>query len=318
MKKITIILAAVFMSLLIFISGCSPKESEYALKVNGNSVPMETYQKKMDAVKAYLEKQGLDFNSEQGKQMLEGVKQDVLEGLISSEIIRQEIESQGWNMDDPAVVEQIENLKTQIKDAGQDYQKWLAEQAMTEEEVIYYMTFTHFLSKDVKVSEEEVRQYFDTYYANYGGQEEQIKARHILLETEDEAKQVITELETTDADFAELAKEKSIEPAAKTNGGDLGYFGRGRMVPEFEEVAFSQEVGVVSEQPVKTDFGYHVILVEDHKPGVKPSFETAKEMVEKDALDYAKNQKVQSYYNELRKAAEIEYAAGINPDTAKG
>ena len=310
-------MAAVLMGLLILVSGCSQQQSDYALKVNGISIPIETYDKKMNAVKAYLEKQGLDFNSDQGKQMLEGVKQDVVEGLISSEILRQEIEKQGWSVDDPAVGEQIKNLKTQIADAGQDYQKWLEEQAMTEEEVISYIAFTYFVSKDVTTTEEEVKNYFDTYYANYGGQEEQVKARHILLETEEEAKGVIAQLKAKDADFAEIAKEKSIEPAAKSSGGDLGYFGRGRMVPEFEEAAFSQEVGTISEQPVKTDFGYHVILVEDHKPGVKPSFETAKEVVEKDALDYAKNQKVQSYYNQLREAAEIEYAEGIKPETEK-
>lgn len=314
MKRITIILAAVLFSVLIALSGCSSKdENGYAVRVNDQDIPMETYQGKLDAVKAYLQQQGLDFESEQGKQTLESVKHDVLEGLISTELIKQEIEKTGWNMDDPAVTQQIEDLKAQIP--NQDYQGWLKEQDMTEEEVLYYFTFTHFVSKDVTVTDEEVKQYFDIYYANYGGQEEQVKARHILLETEEEANSVIEEL-NAGADFAELAKEKSIEGAAESTGGDLGYFSRGRMVPEFEQAAFSQEVNEISAEPVKSQFGYHVILVEDHKPGVKPSFDTAKELVEKDTLEYAKQQKVQSYYSALRQEARVEYAEGIEPNIA--
>ncbi len=313
MKRITI-LAVVLLSVLIALSGCSSKEENgYAVRVNDQDISMETYQEKLDAVKVYLEQQGLDFDSEQGKQTLESVKQDVLEGLISTELIKQEIEKTGWDVDDPAVTQQIEDLKAQIPD--QDFQGWLKEQDMTEEEVKDYFTFTYFVSKDVTVTDEEVKQFFDIYYANYGGQQEQVKARHILLETEEEAYEVIDELEAG-ADFAELAKEKSIEEAAASTGGDLGYFARGRMVPEFEQAAFSQEVNVVSAEPVKSQFGYHVILVEDHKPGVKPSFDTAKDLVEKDALDYTKQQTVQSYYSVMRQEAKVEYGEGIKPDIA--
>ncbi len=315
MKRITIILAAALLSVLIILSGCSSSKEEngYAVRVNDEDIPMETYQGKLDAVKSYLVQQGLDFESEQGKQTLESVKQDVLEGLISTELIKQEIEKTGWDMNDSAVTEQIEGLKAQIP--NQDYQGWLKEQDMTEEEVLYYFTFTHFVSKDVTVTEDEVKQYFDVNYANYGGQEEQVKARHILLETEEQANQVIEELKAG-ADFAELAKEKSIEGAAASTGGDLGYFARGRMVPEFEQAAFNQEVNAISDEPVKSQFGYHVILVEDHKPGVKPSFDTAKELVEKDALEYAKQQKVQSYYSVLRQDAKVEYGEGVKPNIA--
>ena len=315
MKRITIILTAAFLSVLIILSGCSSKEENgYAVKVNDQDIPMKTYQGKLDAVKSYLVQQGLDFDTEQGKQTLESVKQDVLEGLISTELIKQEIAKTGWDMNDPAVTEQIEGLKAQIP--NQDYQAWLKEQDMTEQEVLYYFTFTHFVSKDVTVTDEEVKQYFDVYYANYGGQEEQVKARHILLETEEQANEVIDELKKPGVDFAELAKEKSIEGAAASTGGDLGYFTRGRMVAEFEQAAFSQTVGEVSAEPVKSQFGYHVILVEDYKPGVKPSFDTAKELVEKDALEYAKQQKAQSYYSVLRQDAKVEYGEGIKPNIA--
>lgn len=317
MKRITLILAAFLLIVLITLSGCSPKETEtetdYAVRVNDHYIPMKTYEEKLEAVKLSLQQQGLDFDSEQGKQTLESVKQDVLEGLISTELIKQEIDKTGWDMDDQAVTQQIEDLKAQIP--NQDYQGWLKEQDMTEEKIRYYFTFTHFVSKDVTVSDDEVKQFFDIYYANYGGQQEEVKARHILLETEEEAYEVIDELKAG-ADFAELAKEKSIEDAAASTGGDLGYFARGRMVPEFEQAAFSQEVNAISAKPVKSKFGYHVILVEDYKPSVKPSFDTAKDLVEKDALEYVKNQKIQSYYSLMRQNADVEYAEGIKPNIA--
>lgn len=310
MKRVTIILAAVVLCTLIALSGCSKKGNDYAVRVNDHNIPMKTYEEKLNAVSSYLQKQGLDLSSEQGKQALESVKEDVLDGLVSTEIIRQEIQNQGWDINDPEVNEVIEELKAQVP--NQNYTQWLQDQAMTEEEVRYYFAFTHFVSKDVTVSDEEIRQYFDTYYANYGGQEEQVKARHILLKTEEEANIVIEELKSG-IDFAELAREKSIEEIAVSTGGDLGYFPRGRMVAEFEKAAFNQEVGTVSVKPVQTQLGFHVILVEDYKPGVKPSFETAKDRVEVDALDYAKHQKVQAYYSTLRQDAKVEYAEEIKP-----
>jgi peptidyl-prolyl cis-trans isomerase C len=93
--------------------------------------------------------------------------------------------------------------------------------------------------------------------------EEEISARHILLETEEEAKALITELDAG-KDFAELAKEKSTGPSAG-NGGDLGYLTKGRMVPEFEAAAFALTPGQYGKEPVKTQFGWHVIKVEERR-----------------------------------------------------
>lgn len=308
MKRLVIIITAVLLVFSMTLSGCTETQDGYAVKVNGQEVSMKTYQQRFNAFKTYLQKQGVDFSGEQGKAALDSVRGEVLEGLVASELLRQEIEKNNWDMDDPAVIEQIEDLKEQVPD--QDYAKWLQEQSMTEEEVQYYFTFTHFVGKDVSVTEKEVKEFFDSHYSYYGGQEEQIEASHILVETEDEAWEIINELKE-DADFAELAKEKSIEPAAKTSGGYLGYFSKGKMVPEFEKAAFSQKVGEISAKPVQTEFGFHVIRVEDHKEKVIPSFEDAREQAEQDTLAYARNQKVQSYYSQIRQEAEIEYAKEV-------
>jgi peptidyl-prolyl cis-trans isomerase C len=100
---------------------------------------------------------------------------------------------------------------------------------------------------------------------------EQVKARHVLLKTEADAKAVIALLDKG-GDFAELAKTKSTGPSA-SSGGDLGFFGKGQMVPAFEKAAFSVEKGTYTETPVKTQFGWHVIKVEDRKKQDVPSFE---------------------------------------------
>lgn len=106
--------------------------------------------------------------------------------------------------------------------------------------------------------------------------EEEIRARHILVKTEQEAKDVIAALEGGKS-FADLAKEKSTDAAAE--GGDLGYFSKGRMVPEFETAAFGLEKGAYTKTPVKTQFGYHVILVEDKRQQAAPPLEQVEPQV---------------------------------------
>jgi peptidyl-prolyl cis-trans isomerase C len=105
----------------------------------------------------------------------------------------------------------------------------------------------------------------------------EVHARHILVKTEDEAKAVIKALEGG-KDFAELAKEKSTDPN-KSDGGDLGYFHKGQMVPEFETAAFAMNKGDVSKVPVKTQFGFHVIKVEDKRDAPPPAFDKVKDQV---------------------------------------
>lgn len=111
---------------------------------------------------------------------------------------------------------------------------------------------------------------------------EEVRARHILVKTEDEAKTVIKEL-GEGKDFAELAKAKSTDPN-KSDGGDLGYFKKGMMVPEFEKAAFEMKKGDVSKTPIKTQFGFHVIKVEDKRNAPPPEFDQVKDQVKQIVL----------------------------------
>jgi peptidyl-prolyl cis-trans isomerase C len=124
------------------------------------------------------------------------------------------------------------------------------------------------------VTDDAVKQRYDQMLREFTPAEE-VHARHILVESEDGAKAVIAEL-GRGADFAELAKTRSKDPSAAQNGGDLGYFGKGDMVPEFANAAFAMKPGELAKAPVKTQFGWHVIKVEDKRMSSPPSFEQAK------------------------------------------
>src|ERR1700720_1329357 len=129
--------------------------------------------------------------------------------------------------------------------------------------------------------------------------EQEVHARHILVETEDEAKAVADELKKG-ADFAELAKKKSKDPGA-SDGGDLGFFTKDQMVPEFSNVAFSLEPGKISD-PVKTQFGWHIIKVEEKRNRKAPEFEQVKGQIE----TYVTRKAQADYVAKLREAAKVE------------
>jgi peptidyl-prolyl cis-trans isomerase C len=129
--------------------------------------------------------------------------------------------------------------------------------------------------------------------------EEEVHARHILVATEDEAKAIEAELKKG-ADFAALAKEKSKDPGA-ADGGDLGYFTKDQMVPEFSDVAFKLDKGKVSD-PVKTQFGWHIIKVEDKRTKPTPTYDEVKSQLE----TYVAHRAQAELVDKLRKAANIE------------
>ncbi len=120
------------------------------------------------------------------------------------------------------------------------------------------------------ITDEELKARYDIEIKNFPVQPE-IRARHILVKTEEEAKAIVVELDGG-ADFVELAKTKSTGPSGP-EGGDLGYFGKGQMVPEFEAAAFALDKGAYTKEPVKSQFGFHIILKEDARDSEPPQFD---------------------------------------------
>ncbi|MCD1641868.1 peptidylprolyl isomerase [Aurantimonas coralicida] len=150
------------------------------------------------------------------------------------------------------------------------------------------------------ITEEELKARFDKEVAAMPATEE-VHARHILLKTEEEAKAVIGKLDGG-ADFVELAKESSTGPSGP-EGGDLGFFSAGQMVPEFEKVAFTMEPGTYTKEPVQTQFGWHVIKVEEKREAPKPEFDAVKDQVRQVVL----REKYMGLVQKARDELPVEY-----------
>jgi peptidyl-prolyl cis-trans isomerase C len=151
-----------------------------------------------------------------------------------------------------------------------------------------------------KVTPEKMKQAYDEKLKNMPAEEE-VHARHILVASEPEAKAIIADLKKG-TPFDKLAKEKSTDKASGAEGGDLGWFKKTDMVKEFAEAAFALKKGSLSESPVKTQFGYHVIQVDDRRQAPPPSFDEMSEQIRQDLA----RETVTAMLNGLRAGAKIE------------
>ncbi|MBZ0073111.1 MAG: peptidylprolyl isomerase [Gammaproteobacteria bacterium] len=149
------------------------------------------------------------------------------------------------------------------------------------------------------VSEEELKKAYDESVKGHSGKE--YHARHILVETEDEAKDIIKTL-GKGGDFAELAKTRSKDPGSGQQGGDLGWFGSNQMVKPFADAVAGMKKGAISKKPVQSQFGWHVIQLEDTRDVAPPTFDSQKAQLQMQL----QNKRVDDYIAELRKSAKID------------
>ena len=158
-----------------------------------------------------------------------------------------------------------------------------------------------FLAKrvDAEITEDAIKKRYDEIKKTSTGKEE-VHARHILVKTEDAAKAVIADLKSG-TKFEDEAKVKTEDPSGKENGGDLGFFAKEDMVPEFAEAAFKMKAGEVSQAPVKTQFGWHVIKVEERRVAPPPTYDEAKGSIKNELSQQA----VQKVIEGLSKTAEV-------------
>jgi peptidyl-prolyl cis-trans isomerase C len=154
------------------------------------------------------------------------------------------------------------------------------------------------------LTDQALRARFDRETASRQADEE-IRARHILVPTEQEARAALAEVRRPNADFAEVARRRSTGPGSR-EGGDLGFFKRGDMIPEFEAVAFSLQPGQIAANPVRTQFGWHVIKVEERRAMTPPTFDESREQLRQQAFEDGVNQAVER----IRAAATIERLDG--------
>jgi len=205
----------------------------------------------------------------------------VVEALVNSRLIL--IAAQKANLDDDPQV------KSRLAEAKDDILRTVYLQEIVDKDMT-----------DAKLHER-----YEQFIKNAPPREE-VNARHILVKTEDEAKSIVAELQKG-GDFKKLAAEKSTDPAGKESGGDLGWFSKDQMVPEFANAAFALKKGEYTKTPIKTRFGWHVILLVDRRTAPPPTFDEVKRQIASEA----QNEILTKVVKGLRAEAKIEI---LGPD----
>ncbi|MGB5866968.1 MAG: peptidylprolyl isomerase [Arcobacteraceae bacterium] len=171
-----------------------------------------------------------------------------------------------------------------------------------------YQIWIRDLSKTVTVDDKEVKAYYDNNKAKFQTPLE-LKASHILVKTEKEAKDIIKTLSASKdlkTDFPKLAQEKSTGPSAQ-NGGDLGWFTKEKMLPEFSEAASALKVGTITKKAVQTQYGFHIIYLSDKKEPSIVAFDKIEKQLKQEVLQRKFVEKVQKMATDLKKKSKIEY-----------
>jgi len=216
----------------------------------------------------------------------EAMKKRVLDMVVDKKLLSQVAEKSG--------VEKSKEYETELKVLKRD------------------LALDIWIKKEMKtlkdgLSEEKLQKFYKANEKNFSTPKK-LQARHILVKTEDEAKALIKELDAAKdkkAKFIELAKSKSTGPSGK-NGGDLGWFELGRMVPEFSTAADKLKVGAYTKTPVKTQFGFHLIMLDGKKEAVVKPFKEVEEQIKTQITSKEFADKMKAKTEELRKSAKIE------------
>ena len=322
-KRILALLFAGVMGLSLV--GCGSKDpSTVAASVNGEEITLGELEFMLKMNKAGIESsmngQDLwDEEIEEGVTYREKYKELMVDQLVTTEVIAQDAEKTGLKPSEAEVNAAFADLKNTI-DSDEDMKNSAKELGVTDEFLkkqsgmqLLLTAHQDKFNKETSVTEDKVKKYYDEHKADYVIDE--VEASHILIKTTDDNNQPLPEDKQKEAkkraekvlkevkaggDFAELAKKYSEDPGSGAEGGQLGMFGKGEMVPEFEKAAFSMKVGEVSDL-VKTDFGYHIIKVTD-KRNETTSYAEAKEGIKSEILNQMYGQKIE----ELKKNSKIE------------
>ncbi len=175
---------------------------------------------------------------------------------LLQQVVVEKILNDKYKVTDKEIEEELKAVKEQY---GEGYEAALAQSNLTEDMLktnIRFSLLQEKATKDVKITDEEIQKYYDQ-------SSQELNARHILVEDEALAKELVKKLKAGE-DFAKLAKENSTDPGSGEKGGDLGWFSTGTMVPEFNDAAYALKIDEISE-PVKSEFGYHIIQVLDKR-----------------------------------------------------
>jgi len=258
-------------------------------RVNGVEVNSEAFYAEIDKIT-----QGGARNIPEDR--LAKIRENVLNRMIDEELVRQEVKKQGVEISDQDLEAEFQKYKSRFK-TDEQFQSYLTHGKTSVEEIKGRLkdnlALTRLLTKlgKLEVTDEDIKKAYETGIKMYTDPE-QVHALHILIKVAENAPQAEVDAAMKKAeealkkvqkgeDFAAVAKQYSDDTATKEKGGDLGFFRKGVMVPKFEEVAFSLKPGQITQKPVRTAFGFHVIKVLEHKPEhVKPLEEVKDQIAE--------------------------------------
>lgn len=282
--------------------------------VNGEKISKQDLQ---DAFNEAVQSSGIPIDQLPAEQKKEGYRQ-ILNDLIMEKLVSKAAE--GQQVPDEEVQAEIEKIKAQFP-SEDDFKKQLEaagqDEAKLRTQIGKVMQQRQWVEAQIgdpkEVSDEEAQKFYNENKDQFE-EPEQVKASHILFRVEpgdesaaaaqlEKAKEAAQRAKKGE-DFNNLAKELSEEPGASERGGDLGYFSKDRMVPEFADAAFSMEKDQISE-PVKTQFGWHIIKVEDKKPAGTASFEEVKDQLKAFLKVDQQRKAVGDLMDSLRQKAEI-------------
>ena len=285
--------------------------------VNGVTINQGTYDRELNFFVRRAATGGKQIPDAQMAQM----KNEVLESLIERELLFQESKKKGIQVKSEAVSDQLQKIKQRYPNQ-EEFKKLLSSMGLTESDVLSQiargMAIQELIDKEVaekiKVSDEETKSFYDRNPQLFQ-QPEQVKASHILIKVQsnapDEQKaEARKKIETVQQkvqkgeDFATLAKTYSEGPSGP-RGGDLGYFRHGQMVKPFQEAAFSLKPNETSDI-VETQFGYHLIKVDDKKPAKKMAYAEVKDRLSEHLKKQKTDSETNAYIETLRKDAKIE------------
>lgn len=305
-KSLVLILA---LSSVLAITACQKGsanvvEEGVKAKVNDEVITQEEYDEHLSVYKKMAESQygpgAWEMEISEGQTMGSYYESTLLDQLIMDTLLVEAAGKEGITATDEILAEELQNFKSYL-DTEEEYKKFLENYGMTEEYLKESLRkeylINHYLQikiESLQPTDEELQTLFNDLKMN-----EKVRASHILVDTEEEAKAVIDRIDKGEG-FEELAKELSKDTGSGANGGDLDYFEYTDMVQPFSEAAFAMEIGEVSE-PVKSEFGYHIIKVTDKTVDNEVTVET-----EKTALtEYYKSFKYEELIEKLKNEANI-------------
>lgn len=244
----------------------------------------------------------------------------VLDMMVTDILIRQAAAANGIVITQDEISQQMAAVKAQFA-TDEEYQAALKKYGLTEadlaSEIELNLVLQRLGTKDITVTDEDITKYFDEHKAEFDTPAK-VRARHILLKTEDEAKDVLAQLKAG-ADFGELAKKYSIDTGSKEGGGELGFFTQDQVVPEFGTAAFALKVGEIS-GIVQSMYGFHIIQVEERQEAKSATLEETKEQIRQRLIE-ERTIKPEDVVKALKEKAQFdvkwaEYGDAYGPSTA--